>query len=1003
MANTTQAPTNTYKLSYSGPEVNERLGRLGDTLVKTGDTAYDLKVEGTMTNDTDAVNVAWVNRLLNQNYLSLKGTSNSAPVTGPLSTKGAIYDFPTEHRAVFTYDLLTLGGYKVYTSARVTGEATDKTKFNLVYVDNAQLEKAQLDDLTNNTGNGVNEFHPETGDQEPDTGRFDSPVNGQSKGAKYRLPKIRFSNLAFYPKHLIGEPCQNKIKGFDKDKITSPEYGYGITDVLFKDRKGQGEDSGGKPLTVSLTGKEYGLTIQLGTLPDETPITRQVAYAGNELTHYNLYGELEYKENKETTGTPAPTRAKGGYTQEQIASLFENLVTRPITFSGVKTFNSATQFNGDITVAKDKNTTLNGPLTVAGATTLNNTLTVADGKKTTLKGELEVKQAAVLDSTLAVGSTLAVTGTTTLTGKATLNGGLEVAKSQATILGGTLEAKGTTTLDSTLKVKDNTTLDKTLSVGRATTLNGGLTVTGETEPNVTLKVADGKNTVLGGTLEVKQGTTLDSTLTVKGDANLNGAQTTIGDAAADKLIVNSGTVSFKNAKVEFTRGLTVPFAAEIIPGTQNAAGSSTFTGNVTVNDGDVKVTNGALTVSSKITGNGGLDITGATALKTTLTVTGATTLNDTLTVNKKATFNAATEIKNTLTVTGNYKTTLGGALEVAGNTTLKGTLGVTGASTFTGLTTHNGGLKVAENQATILGGTLEVKGTTTLDSAVKVKGAATLDTTLNVAGATTLASTLGVTGLTTLNGGLTVATNQATSLGGTLTVTGATTLKGNTTIGDDATADTLTATVKTATFGDNITFTTSEGKIAATTFVGALTGNATSATKWATKRSFTVKDADNTNAGTATTGVDGTADVVLNLPSTIKATLSGNASSATKWATAQSFTINDSSNAHSGTATTGVDGTAAVTLHLPATITASLEGNATSATTAASATSADSAKKVANALTIDAADQTTVTYDGSAVKSISIPIFSALKHGLIKISYTETGGDTGDKHLLVFA
>ena len=315
---TTQAPTNTYKLSYSGPEVNERLGRLGDTLVKTGDTAYDLKVEGTMTNDTDAVNVAWVNRLLNQNYLSLKGTSNSAPVLGPISTKGAIYDFPTEHRAVFTHDFLTLGGYRVLTAAGAAEESgapgeewkNDKTEFNLVYVDNSQLEQLDGGKLLHS-----NIFHPKTGEYESDTSRFDSPAkkdeSGQTHQEKYILPKIRFSNLAFYPKYLLGTQSQDSFEDFSKEYLESPKYGYGITDVTFSDREGQGDDGEGNPLTVSLAGKEYGLTVRLGTEATTCkPITRQVAYAGNTLTHYNLFGDLVYKNSDDkTTGIPTPTEA----------------------------------------------------------------------------------------------------------------------------------------------------------------------------------------------------------------------------------------------------------------------------------------------------------------------------------------------------------------------------------------------------------------------------------------------------------------------------------------------------------------------------------------------------------------------------------------------------------------------------------------------------------------------------------------------------------------------
>lgn len=60
-------------------------------------------------------------------------------------------------------------------------------------------------------------------------------------------------------------------------------------------------------------------------------------------------------------------------------------------------------------------------------------------------------------------------------------------------------------------------------------------------------------------------------------------------------------------------------------------------------------------------------------------------------------------------------------------------------------------------------------------------------------------------------------------------------------------------------------------------------GNAATATKLETGRSFTIKDNSQSNAGPADT-FDGGGDVVLKLPETIRATLVGNAATATKLA-----------------------------------------------------------------------------------------------------------------------
>lgn len=162
--------------------------------------------------------------------------------------------------------------------------------------------------------------------------------------------------------------------------------------------------------------------------------------------------------------------------------------------------------------------------------------------------------------------------------------------------------------------------------------------------------------------------------------------------------------------------------------------------------------------------------------------------------------------------------------------------------------------------------------------------------------------------------------------------------------------------------------------ISAPSFTGALTGNADTATKlktartingtsfdgsgnittanWGTARNIGIVNSDGT--GTAVTvSVNGSVNTNLKLPATIKASLSGNANTATKlqtartingtsfdgsanittanWGTARNVTIQDSTAAHSGTAVS-VNGSGNINLKLPATIAASLSGNASTAT-----------------------------------------------------------------------
>ena len=121
---------------------------------------------------------------------------------------------------------------------------------------------------------------------------------------------------------------------------------------------------------------------------------------------------------------------------------------------------------------------------------------------------------------------------------------------------------------------------------------------------------------------------------------------------------------------------------------------------------------------------------------------------------------------------------------------------------------------------------------------------------------------------------------------------------------------------------------------------------------WGTARNIYIQDATAANTGAAVS-VNGSANVNLKLPSTITATLSGNASSATKlatartingtnfdgtanittvkWGTARNIYIRDASQAHTGAAVS-VDGSATEYLLLPSTITATLVGNADTAT-----------------------------------------------------------------------
>lgn len=213
-------------------------------------------------------------------------------------------------------------------------------------------------------------------------------------------------------------------------------------------------------------------------------------------------------------------------------------------------------------------------------------------------------------------------------------------------------------------------------------------------------------------------------------------------------------------------------------------------------------------------------------------------------------------------------------------------------------------------------------------------------------------------------------TNVDETIAGTKTFSG--TLRSDTVIPKTHTGSTLgsTSAPYEEIHGTNITGETAN----IPSITGSLTGNASTATKlvtarqingtafdgttaittnkWGTARSMNITDASGTNAG-GVVNVDGSNNVTLKLPSTIKASISGNVSSATKlntarqingtafdgtrnittakWGTARNITIATSDGANVGTSVT-VDGSGDVTLKLPTIINASMSGNAATAT-----------------------------------------------------------------------
>ena len=287
-------------------------------------------------------------------------------------------------------------------------------------------------------------------------------------------------------------------------------------------------------------------------------------------------------------------------------------------------------------------------------------------------------------------------------------------------------------------------------------------------------------------------------------------------------------------------------------------------------------------ITDALTVTAGSTLSGNVAVGGTLGVTGLSTLN-----NLSLTNNAT--VGGWINVTDN--SVFGGTLGITGNTTVGGTLGVTGNTT--------------------VGGTLGVSGESTLDSAA-VTNNATVGGTLGVTGNSTLSGTLGVTGNTTV--------------GGTLGVTGATTLSGAVNIGSDTIEEYVQDTVGGMVAGNtetglSVTYDDANGKLDFTltkdpviTLTGDVTGTGTMTNLGNVSIATTVA------ANKVALGTDTTGNYVAGATAGTGVSISGTAGEG--WSPTISI----------GQA---VGTTSNVTFN---TVTASLTGNASSASTAAALT-----------------------------------------------------------------
>ena len=288
---------------------------------------------------------------------------------------------------------------------------------------------------------------------------------------------------------------------------------------------------------------------------------------------------------------------------------------------------------------------------------------------------------------------------------------------------------------SLLSIGIATRIAQTLSVGGSANITGTTHLVGAAVGSSTLSIAQTTTltgaATLNSTLTTTGASTLKSTLSVGGHANLTNSL-----FVGDKITVGGNYV--------------LPAAI----GSSGYALKVPSSGNV-LEWGEVASTTGtSLALSQTFT------VDAATTLKNTLSVSGNTRITADLSIG------AATNLKTTLSVGGHANLTnslfVGDKITVGGNYVLPAAIGSSG---YALKVPSSGNVLEWGEVASTTGTSLALSQTFTVDAAT------TLKNTLSVSGNTRLASVLSVGG--------------ASVLSGTLTTTGATTLKSTLSIGSD--------------------------------------------------------------------------------------------------------------------------------------------------------------------------------------------------------------------------
>jgi hypothetical protein len=496
------------------------------------------------------------------------------------------------------------------------------------------------------------------------------------------------------------------------------------------------------------------------------------------------------------------------------------------------------------------NTSTSGTLSVGGATTLSSTLNVTGA--TTLS------------------STLAVTGAATLSSNLAVNGG------------------NITTTQGTFNLI-NTTATTVNFAGAATNLT-----IGSTAGTVTLRNA---NTVITGNLTINGTTTTVNATTITVDdpvLTLGGDTAPTSDDNKDRgiefryydLSAKLGFFGWDDSESAYTFLENASNSSEVFSGTRsrllagrldlnsNTGSTSSTTGTLIVTGGTGISQNlnvgGTSTITGQITGSSGatlrnirVGITTTNTINTTsgnLTLDsagGTTTIDDILSVSGITTITNATSrsipsgvsipaLAGALQVTGGahigQNFVVNGDLKVYGSAVYQGGIDYQGTQTYSGIIRQTNTSDATSSSSTT--SSISTAGGVAITKRLFVGGNTEVGGTLNVTGAASLSSTLAVTGLITANAGLTI--SGSTGAGEDFIIT-----DGTTTRFSVASANGNTTTSGTLSVSGTSTFTgaiTANGGV-----VGALTGNASTATTLQTSRTIGISG-DGTGTGTSFNG-----------------------------------------------------------------------------------------------------------------------------------------------------